>query len=76
MTRPQIIVFGLLELAALAVVVRLWIKKKHRNAWVRLLWSLVLLVPVVGLMFYGFLAGNDSDNDPSSWSETYNGGDD
>lgn len=49
-----IIVVALLEVAALFAVMRVW--RQKRRHWVsKLLWSVLLLVPVLGLLFYGFL---------------------
>ena len=57
------IVLGLLELVALWVMIKLW--RQKRRSWVtKLLWSIVLLIPFLGLIFYGFLTTNpDSQYD-------------
>ena len=58
-----IIVLVLLELVALYLIVRLW--RQKRRGWIgKLCWSIVLLVPVFGPLFYGFLTVNpDSQGD-------------
>jgi hypothetical protein len=49
----SILVF-VLELIALIVVARVW-RQKHTHWAAKLLWSILLMVPVFGLLFYGFL---------------------
>ena len=57
-----IIGLAVLELVALIVVARLWICRRHRLI-PRILWSLLLLVPLFGVLMYGFLA-NDGEKNP------------
>jgi hypothetical protein len=52
-----IILLGLLEMIAWVVIVRLWLRRRHRIL-PRILWSVVLLVPLFGLVFYGFIASD------------------
>ena len=49
-----IILVALLEVAAIFAIIRVW-RHKHRHWMSKLFWSIVLLVPVFGLLFYGFL---------------------
>jgi hypothetical protein len=51
---PLIIVYSLLEIVALIVIVRLWMRRRAKF-WPSILWSFVLLVPFFGLMVYLFL---------------------
>jgi len=52
-----IILAVLLELAALVLIVRVW-QHKHRNWVAKFFWSVLLLIPFFGLLFYGFLTIN------------------
>ena len=52
-----IILAVLLEIAALVAVIRVW-RHKQPHWMAKLFWSVVLLVPFLGLLFYGFLAMN------------------
>ena len=61
MDRSAIIVFVVLEVMALIVVARLWLRRRHCII-PRILWSLFLLVPLVGLLMYGFIVINLDKN--------------
>lgn len=61
MNWPAIILVVVLELAALILVVRLWVRRRHRLI-PRILWSLFLLIPVFGLLMYGFLVSSGESN--------------
>jgi len=67
----QIILFGVLEIVALIVTVRLW-KRRRVKLVLRLLWSVVLLVPFFGLVVYVFLheepEGHPYTTDDSGWN--------
>jgi uncharacterized protein with PQ loop repeat len=58
-----IILATLLELAALVAVVRVW--RHKQRSWIgKLFWSVLLLIPFFGLLFFGFLTINpDSQSD-------------
>jgi len=62
-TTPQIVAFGVLEVAGLFFVVRLWLRPRRTGVVARVIWSLILLVPLFGLIIYGFLR-NDPDEHP------------
>ena len=51
------ILIGIFEAVALVVIVRLWIRPRHRLA-PRILWSIILLVPLFGLLMYGFIVAD------------------
>lgn len=55
MTTQRLILFGVFEIIALLVIARMWTKRWHRRLVVRLIWSAVLLVPILGLVAYFFL---------------------
>ena len=55
MTTSRLICLGVFEIIALLVIARMWMKRWHRRLIVRLVWSVVLLVPVLGLLAYFFL---------------------
>jgi hypothetical protein len=64
-----IVILSVCELAALIAIVRLWTRKHRMHVVVRLLWSIVLLMPFFGLLFYGFTRsdpGGHSDDVPDS----------
>jgi len=54
---------GVFEVIALIVVIRIWLKRRHKSMMIRLLWSCVLLVPFFGLIVYIFLT-EDPDSHP------------
>jgi uncharacterized membrane protein len=60
------IVFILVELLALVLVIRLWIKPGRRTV-ARVVWSLVLLVPVAGILAYCFVAAFPKDLSEEAW---------
>jgi hypothetical protein len=68
----QILLWAVCEPIALVVVIRLWIKRPHRNIPTRIIWSLILLIPLFGLIAYFFLNENPSthpyDTDTTSGS--------
>jgi TRAP-type mannitol/chloroaromatic compound transport system permease small subunit len=53
------------EAAALVAIVHLWLRRKMRW-WAKLLWSVFLFVPFLGLVFYGFvtISPDPHDDDP------------
>jgi uncharacterized membrane protein YoaK (UPF0700 family) len=61
MNRFAIILLAVLEFVALVVIARLWIRRRHRLV-PRILWSLLLLVPLFGLLMYGFLVSDLEKN--------------
>jgi hypothetical protein len=72
-----IILLSSLEIVALIVIVRLWMHR-HLGVLPRLLWSVVLLVPLFGLLLYGFLHTDPDahpDGAPDSWPGYGGGGD-
>ena len=58
-----LIVFAVLEMVALIVVARLWLRRRHHIV-PRILWTFVLLIPVLGLLMYGFLSGVEPQKHP------------
>ena len=72
-----IILFSLSEIVALVVIVRLWMRRRVKLVPC-LFWSVVLLVPVFGLLAYLFLHEEPEAHPyaaPNSWTG-YNGADD
>ena len=55
-----ILVLSLCEVAAVSVILHLWLRKRRMRIVTRVLWSLVLLVPLFGVLFYG-LTRSDPD---------------
>jgi len=71
-----LIIIALFELLALFCIWRLWRRHRRRSLAFRIGWSLLLLVPVLGVVFYG-LATNDPSEKPGWGSENNQGwGDD
>ena len=62
MTTEQTILVGLLEAVALLVIVRLWRTEKRMSWFARLMWTIVLLVPLMGVLLYAFLRNNPDEN--------------
>ena len=70
MSKPQLIALVVLECISLVFIVRLWRRKRKMPGWQRCLWSVVLLVPLVGWVLYGFNAiGPEAHSDdlPERW---------
>ena len=55
MTTKQLILGSVFEIISLIVVIRIWLKRYHKSRAARLFWSIVLLVPIFGLIAYYFL---------------------
>ena len=62
MTTPRLIFFGVLEIIALIVIVRIWLKRRPRSLAGRLIWSVILLVPLFGVLAYFFLTENPDEH--------------
>lgn len=63
MTTQQLIVFAAFEIIGLLVILRMWMKRWPRRIVIRLLWSVLLLVPAFGLFMY-FVLREDPDEHP------------
>ena len=59
LTNSQIILLVALECVSVCLVYRLWRRPKLAT-WRRLFWTIVLLVPIFGWLWYGFVAANPS----------------
>lgn len=70
MTSKDLLVLGGAELVALVFIIRLWLKRRHKRVWARVAWSLVLLIPILGVIGYGLVTTNPDehsyDNHPNS----------
>ncbi len=62
MTTTETTVLTILEIISLVMIWRLWRRGRKRPFLFRCLWTLVLLVPVVGPLFYGFTAVAPEDH--------------
>ena len=62
MVTQQLILVGAFEAIALIVIALMWVKRWHRRVVVRVIWSVVLLVPVFGLLCYFFLRESPDDH--------------
>ncbi len=78
MDKPTLIIGAILELVALIVIIRLWMRRPLRVVS-SVLWSAVLLIPFFGLVVYFFLRSGpeshgESVHDPSGGSSYGDGG--
>ena len=55
-------VLGMFEIIGLLVILRIWMRRRHRRIVTRLLWSVLLLVPVFGLLMYFVLRQNPEEH--------------
>ena len=61
---------ALLELAAVVTVIRLWLRKQGR--WItRFLWTILLPIPVFGLLFYLFVRLNPEPHNNQIYPSWY-----
>jgi len=68
----------ILSIAALAVwaaisvflIMHLWLKHRQESRRKKLLWSLILLMPVVGWVFYGGFY-NPPERGPTHWQDRH-----
>jgi hypothetical protein len=70
MTKSQVITLSALECISLALIARLWRRKHKARVWQRCLYSVILLVPILGWVFYAFIAVHPeahSDELPERW---------
>jgi len=58
MSTAQIIVSAVFESIGLFVIFRLWTRKRKSSLLSRCFWSIVLLIPLLGLVLYGFVANS------------------
>jgi hypothetical protein len=70
--KPAFIILFVSEVAGLYFVWRLWRRKNGRSLGFRIFWTVLLLVPVLGVIFYG-LAANDPPEKPG-WPDENNQG--
>src|SRR5262245_16790058 len=73
MKKSDLILLAALECFSVFFIFRLW-RKGGVSVWRRCVWSVILLVPVLGWIFYGFLA-NHPDNHSDLLTEYYDGTD-
>lgn len=62
MTTEQKVVLAILEAVALTVIVRLWWRRGKMGLLARVLWTVVLTVPLLGVLIYAFLRINPDEN--------------
>jgi hypothetical protein len=53
---------GVLEIVALVVIIRLWLHRRFRLI-PRIVWSVILLIPILGLLIFLFVT-SDLDRNP------------
>lgn len=58
-----IVCLSVFEVISLWLIVRLWVQKRRMPIIPRIFWSLMLLVPVFGLIMFGFIC-SDLDKNP------------
>jgi hypothetical protein len=54
MGTPQIAILSMVEAVAALFIVRLWMKRPKLGTPAKLFWSAILLIPVLGMVAYGF----------------------
>jgi hypothetical protein len=57
-----IICLSVFEAVAIWIIVRLWIRKRRMSIVPRVFWSVILLIPVFGLMLYFFICSDGEKN--------------
>jgi hypothetical protein len=62
LSSPNIFVLAVLESISVLLILRLWARKRKTSLLFRLFWSLALLVPFLGPLFYGFVATSPDDH--------------
>jgi hypothetical protein len=67
MSTLQIIGLVFLECISVLLIVRLWRNRRRMSVLSRCFWSVVLLVPLFGWLFYGFVV-----TDPDEHSDLLN----
>jgi hypothetical protein len=68
---PTIVALSLCEIVALTAIVHLWFRKRRTPTISRLLWSVVLLIPVVGVLFYSLTRSDPSAHPDDVPESTY-----
>jgi len=61
-TSSQFVLLGAAEAVAMWFVVQLWRKHRQLSVISRLVWSGILLVPVLGVIYYGFCFENPEEH--------------
>jgi hypothetical protein len=80
MGAPQIVILSAAEAVAAIFIIRLWTKRRKLGILAKFLWSAILLVPVLGVVAYGFCATEpdehpyDTDTTSGSAEVLANGG--
>jgi hypothetical protein len=73
MTAGQITLLGLLEAVGVFMAIRLWFKTAKASLVRRIVWSVLLLIPLLGPIMYGFVSldpsahGEDVGSDSSGF---------
>jgi hypothetical protein len=62
MKAGQITFLALLEAVGILMAIRLWFKPAKTSAVRRIVWSVLLLVPVLGPIMYGFISLDPSEH--------------
>jgi hypothetical protein len=62
MTGTQIATLCLVEAIGLFLIGRLWLRPRKMSVPARLVWSAVLLIPLFGVIIYGFLRAKPDEH--------------
>lgn len=73
MDKLSVILFLVAELVAVAAIVYLWARSPKPSLTGRILWSILLLVPVFGLIFYFFLREEPEPHGENQWTDGASG---
>ena len=69
--KATIVALSLCEVVALLANVHLWVRKRRMPIISRLLWSVILLVPFFGVLFYGWARLNSEAHSEHVPESTY-----
>ena len=61
MDKGQIILIAILEAVGVILIVRLWVRRRM-PVLRRIVWSVILLLPLLGPLFFGFTQLNPSEH--------------
>jgi uncharacterized protein with PQ loop repeat len=62
MSTLQIVGLVVLECISIFFVIRLWRRRRKMSVWSRCFWSIILLVPLFGWLFYGFVVTDSQEH--------------
>ncbi len=73
MDKLLIVLLVVAEIVAVGIVVHLWVHAPKPSLTNRLLWSLLLMLPVFGVLFYLFLREEPEPHGENKWTDGASG---